>query len=107
MKFFEEPRKTSEQQTKFRHVKFHMNHPKSFKKCSVTYKILQNFPVLQPGIIQVNLRGFAKTDNFGMSHYMASHGSWAGDSAIYMAILWYTEIIDCHFFKSKINNFYF
>ena len=33
----------------FRHGKFYMNHPKSFKKCSVRYKILQNFNVFQPG----------------------------------------------------------
>ena len=26
-----------------------MNHPKSFKKCSVTCKILQNFTVFEPG----------------------------------------------------------
>ena len=48
MNFFEETLKTSQQQTKFRHVKFYINHPKPFKKCSVTYKILQNFTVFQP-----------------------------------------------------------
>ena len=48
IKFFEETWKTWQQQTKFRHVKFYMNHPKSFKKCPVTYKILQNFTVFQP-----------------------------------------------------------
>ena len=26
-----------------------MNHPKSIKKCLVTYKMLQNFPVFQLG----------------------------------------------------------
>ena len=30
-----------------------MNHPKSFKKCSVTYEILQNFTVFQPGSLGV------------------------------------------------------
>ena len=49
MKFFEETWKASQQQTKFKHGKFYMNHPKSFKKCSVTYKILQNFNVFQLG----------------------------------------------------------
>ena len=51
MKFLEETWKTSQQQTKFGHEKFYLNHPKSFKKCSIVYKILQKFTVFQPGII--------------------------------------------------------
>ena len=47
MKFFDDIWKTSHWQTEFRHGKFDMNHPKSFRKCSLTYKILQNFPALQ------------------------------------------------------------
>ena len=35
--------KTSPQQTKIRQGKFNMNHQKFFKKCLVTYKILQYF----------------------------------------------------------------
>ena len=31
------------------HGKFNMNHPKSFEKCLVTFKISQIFPVFQPG----------------------------------------------------------
>ena len=50
MKFFDETWKTSQQQTKFRHGKFNMIHPKSFKMCLVTYKILQNFPAFQLGM---------------------------------------------------------
>ena len=49
MKFFEETWKTSQQQTKFKNVKFYMNHPKSFKKCSVTYEMFESFNVFQPG----------------------------------------------------------
>ena len=51
MNFFGKIWKTSQQQTKFRHVKFNIYHPKSFKKCSITYKILLNFPVFQLGYI--------------------------------------------------------
>ena len=40
MEFFHETLKTLQQQIKFRYGKFKMNHLKSFKKCSVTYKIL-------------------------------------------------------------------
>ena len=47
MKFFEETWKTSQQQTNFRHGKFNLKHPKLFKKCLVTYKILQNIPAFQ------------------------------------------------------------
>ena len=46
---FRKTSKTSQQQTKFRHGEINMNHPKSFKKCLVTYKILQNFPASQLG----------------------------------------------------------
>ena len=49
MNFTEETWKTSRQQTKFRHGKLSMNHPKSFKKCLVTYKIIQNFPDFELG----------------------------------------------------------
>ena len=43
MKFFEKKTwMTSQQQTKFRREKFNMIHLKSFTKCLVTYKILQN-----------------------------------------------------------------
>ena len=44
MKFFEETRNTSQQQTKFKHRKFNKIHPKSLKKYLVAYKILHNFP---------------------------------------------------------------
>ena len=47
MKFFEETWKTSQQQTKFKHGNFNENHPKPFKKCLVTYELLQNFPAFQ------------------------------------------------------------
>ena len=40
--------------------KFYKNHPKSFKQCSISYKMLQNFPVFQPGLTRCtnfHLRG--------------------------------------------------
>ena len=40
MKIFSETWKTSQQQTKLKHAKFHKNCPKSFKRCLVTYKNL-------------------------------------------------------------------
>ena len=52
MKFFEEIWKTSQQKRKFRYRKFNLNHPKSFKKCLVTFGILQGFPIFQPAITE-------------------------------------------------------
>ena len=49
--------KTSEQQTEFRHGKFNMNHPKLFRKCSVTYKISQISPVFQLGNFLISYYG--------------------------------------------------
>ena len=53
----------SQQQTKFRHRTFNLNHPKSFKKCSVTYKNLHNFPVFQPGMF------YRQNWNFSSGNY--------------------------------------
>ena len=60
MKLFKETWKTSLQQTRFRHGNFYVNHPKLFKKCSVTYKILQNIPVFLPGTHPLGINYFWK-----------------------------------------------
>ena len=51
MNLFEETWKSSQQQTKLRHGKFEMNHPKSLKKCLITYKVFRNFSVSHSGNI--------------------------------------------------------
>ena len=52
--FFWKKLEISQKQTKFSHGKLIMNLPKSFRKCLVTYKTLQNFHAFHLGLVSSN-----------------------------------------------------